>query len=92
MDFEFHKELLKDLIKLSKKDFVLYNQLLIKIDEIKNNSDIEHYKNLKKPLENFKRVHITQKFFLIFRYLKEEKKILFRYFEHRDFIYKKKYD
>lgn len=92
MDFEFHKELLKDLIKLSKKDSVLYHQVLTKIDEIKNNSDIEHYKNLRKPLQNFKRVHISERFVLIFRYLKKENKILFRYFEHRDFIYKKKFE
>jgi mRNA-degrading endonuclease RelE of RelBE toxin-antitoxin system len=92
MDFEFHKELLKDLIKISKKDSALYIQVLNKIDEIKNNSDVEHYKNLKKPLQNFKRVHITQRFVLIFKYLKKENKILFRYFEHRDFIYKNKYD
>ncbi|MCK9293322.1 MAG: addiction module toxin RelE [archaeon] len=92
MDFEFHKELLKNLIKLSKKDPMLYSQILTKIDEIKNNIEIEHYKNLKNPLQNFKRVHITQKFVLIFRYLKKENKILFRYFEHRDYVYKRNYD
>ena len=92
MDFEFHKELLKDLIKISKRDPVLYTQVLNKVDEIKNSSDIEHYKNLKHPLQNFKRVHITQKFVLIFKYLKKENKVLFRYFEHRDNVYKNNYD
>jgi mRNA-degrading endonuclease RelE of RelBE toxin-antitoxin system len=92
MNFEYHKELLKNLIKLSKKDSVLYYQVLTKIDEIKNNSDIEHYKNLRTPLQNFKRVHITQRFVLIFRYLKKENKVLFRYFEHRDDVYKRNYD
>ncbi len=92
MKYKYHKELLKVFEKLAKKDNNLYKQIINKISDIKNTDDIEHYKNLKKPLQNFKRVKITIQFVLIFRYIKSEEMILFRYFDHRDNIYKKDYD
>lgn len=74
--------------KLSKKDPVVYNELIKKIDEIVNCDDINHYKNLKWPLQHFKRVHIKKSFVLTFKYIECEDKVLFYDFDHHDNIYK----
>jgi YafQ family addiction module toxin component len=92
MDYGMHDELIKIMNKLSSKDPALYNSILNKIDEIVNNEFLDHYKNLKKPLQHFKRVHITEQFVLIFEVDKQNNRIVFRYFEHRDKIYEKTYD
>jgi len=92
MNFRFHNELIMVFKKISKKDNKLYIQILKKIDEIKNSKYIEHYKNLNYPLQKFKRVHISKKYVLIFQYNKSENEVLFRYFNHRDNIYTKKFD
>ena len=57
-NFIVEKKLEKVLIKLRKKDKALYEQIKRKIGEIISSSGVEHYKNLKKPLQEFKRVHI----------------------------------
>ena len=92
MNYEIHSELDVIIKKLSKKDKSLALILLNKIDEIKNSKFINHYKNLKKPLQKYKRVHITKRFVLIFTYISSEDLLLFRYFGHRDDVYKKKFD
>lgn len=61
--FSVEERLSKVMRKLSKKDTVIYNELIKKIDEIVNCDDINHYKNLKWPLQNFKRVHIKNHLF-----------------------------
>ena len=78
----------KILNKLSKKDKPLYEQVLKKIDEIINSSDVEHYKNLKHNLSDKKRVQIGH-FVLVFSFIKPENKIKFLDFDHHDVIYKK---
>ena len=92
MNYRFHDELLIVFEKLNKKDNPLYQQILKKIDEVINTEYIEHYKNLNFSLQQFKRVHITKRYVLIFMYNKTEDEVLFRYFDHRDNIYNKKYD
>jgi len=88
MNYEIHPDLDKILYKLSKKDKVQFEAILKKIEEIKNSEYIEHYKNLKNPLQEYKRVHIHSSFVLLFR--KEMDKIIFRYYDHHDNIYKRK--
>lgn len=88
MNYEIHPDLDKILSKLSKKDKVQFESILKKIEEIKNSESFEHYKNLKNPLQNYKRVHIHSSFVLLFK--KEEDKIIFRYYDHHDNIYKKR--
>jgi mRNA-degrading endonuclease RelE of RelBE toxin-antitoxin system len=92
MDYKIHSDLDEILQKLSKKDKLLTLRILDKITEIKNSQDMEHYKNLRSPLQIYKRVHISQKYVLIFKYLKAEKLVLFRCFEHRDNVCKIKFD
>ena len=75
-------EYLKEIMnKLSKKDKSFYEQLLKKIEEIINYSDIEHYKNLRYDMKDCKRVHIGH-FVLVFKYDKLNDFVFFRQFFH----------
>ena len=56
--------------------------------EIVISKNVEHYKNLRKPLQYLKRVHITGNFVLTFKYEEKINKITFENFDHRDKIYK----
>ncbi|MFA5992535.1 MAG: addiction module toxin RelE [Candidatus Pacearchaeota archaeon] len=87
-DSEVIPYLQKILNKLSKKDKSLYEQVLKKIEEIINSSDIEHYKNLRHDLSDKKRVQIGH-FVLVFSFINSENKIKFLDFDHHDVIYKK---
>ena len=84
--YEILPSLQKILNKISKKDNATYEQILKKIEEIINSSDIEHYKNLRYSLKDRKRVHIGH-FVLVFKFVKEEDKIIFLDFNHHDNIY-----
>jgi len=88
MIYETLPSLDKSLNRLAKKDSHLYEQVLMKMEEIANSSDIEHYKNLKYRLKDRKSVHIGH-FVLIFKFLKEENRIIFMDFDHHDNIYLK---
>jgi len=87
-NYEVIPYLQKILNKLSKKDKSTYEQVMKKIEEILNSSDIEHYKNLRYNLSDKKRVHIGH-FVLVFSFIKLENKIKFIDFAHHDVIYKK---
>ena len=86
--FELEKKLHQTLKKLFKKDKKKYEITWKKISEIINSPNIEHYKNLKFPLNNFKRVHIDNSFVLIFKHNKSNDKIIFYNLDHHDKIYK----
>lgn len=85
--FLIEKKLEKTLIKLEKKDKVLYEQVKNKISEIIKSFDIEHYKNLRHDLKEYKRVHVGS-FVLLFKYDKDNDFVYFTDFEHHDKIYK----
>ena len=87
--FEVEKSLHQILQKLYKKDYKRYSIILKKINEIVNSENVEHYKNLRAPLNNFKRVHIDTSFVLVFKYDKINDKIIFYDFDHHDKIYLK---
>ena len=89
-DFSIDKKLQEILRKIYKKDRKKYEIIFKKINQIVNNPNIENYKNLKSPLNKFKRVHIDDSFVLIFKYNKQEDKIYFYDFDHHDKIYIKK--
>ena len=89
--FDIEKDLHNILKKLFKKDKVKYDRIWNKINEIINISDVEHYKNLRVPLQNFKSVHIEKSFVLIFKYDKAKDKVIFYDFDHHDTIYKKRF-
>ncbi|MEK6811306.1 MAG: hypothetical protein AABX96_02230 [Nanoarchaeota archaeon] len=77
------------LNKLFKKDKTRYEQVMNKIEEIINSSDVEHYKNLRYDLSDKKRVQIGH-FVLVFSFIKSENKIKFLDFDHHDVIYEKR--
>ena len=87
-EFSIEIKLQRILNKLYKKHKEAYNALMNKIDEILNCKDIEHYKNLKKPLQYLKRVHVKSSFVLTFKYVKSENKVIFYNYDHHDNIYK----
>jgi len=76
------------LKKLSKKDRVAYEQILKKIQEIISCKQVDHYKNLRKPLQDYKRVHVKSSFVLIFKYTKEKNEIEFCDFAYHDSVYR----
>lgn len=86
-DFEIKPELDRILKKLFKKNKLLYEQIIKKIEEVVESYDIEHYKNLRYDMKDSKRVHIGH-FVLIFSYDKKTDFISFEYFDHHDKIYK----
>ncbi len=86
--FEIEKNLHQILKKFFKKDKKRYKIVWKKITEIINSSDIEHYKNLKFPMNEFKRVHIDKSFILIFKFDKTNEKIQFYDLNHHDKIYR----
>lgn len=90
-NYKTSKHLDRILEKLSKKDKNLYEQLIKKINEIINSYDIEHYKNLRNELKEFKSVHINP-FVLVFRFIKNQNIILFVDFDHHDKIYMKRFE
>jgi len=87
--YEILPSLQRILNKLYKKDRILYEQVMKKIEEIINSSDIEHYKNLRYDMKDLKRVHIGS-FVLIFNFDKKRNIITFTDFDHHDNIYKKR--
>ena len=82
-EFLIEDNLKKKLKKLFKKDRKLYDSVFSKMNEIINCSNLDHYKNLRKPMQHFKRVHIGS-FVLIF---KVKEKIVFYKLDHHDKIY-----
>ena len=56
--YEVTPSLQKTLNKLLKRDKLLYERLLKKIEDIINCENVEHYKNLSYDLKDKKRVHI----------------------------------
>lgn len=86
-EYEIRPHLQKNLRKISKKDRLLYERILKKIQEITNSGDIEHYKNLRHNMKDSKRVHVGS-FVLVFQFDKKNNKIIFDDFDHHDNIYK----
>ncbi len=86
-EFFLSKKLERTLKKLNNKDKLLLERTYAKIDEIVKCYDIENYKNLKKPLQEYKRVHVGS-FVLLFRYDKKKEIVYFEDLDHHDFIYK----
>ncbi len=77
---------IKKLLKKDKKKVEIINK---KIKEIINNDleSINHYKNLRHDLKEFKRVHIDKHFVLTFKVYPQDNFILFADFDHHDKIY-----
>ena len=94
MPFEFSlsEELKAEIIVLAKKDKIITEAINKKIKQIIQSDEftIDHYKNLRHDLSEYKRVHIMKSFVLLFKVYKEKNFILFGKFGHHDEIYKRK--
>ncbi len=89
-DFDLSDELRIKLSKLVKKDKKRVEIINKKIKEIINRDKetIQHYKNLRHDLSEYKRVHIDEHFVLAFKIDLARKFVLFVDFDHHDLIYK----
>lgn len=92
MTFEFvlSDEAKEILSKLSKKDPLTAESVGKKIKQIITSDiqTIDHYKNLKNELSDYKRVHVAKSFVLMFKVYKKENFILFDKIKHHDDAYK----
>lgn len=79
-------ELDRKLRKLSKRDKKRYEIIMEKSQEIILNP--HHYKNLRAPLQNLKRVHIDTHFVLTFSVDEKTKTVMLEDFDHHDCIYR----
>ncbi len=86
-EIEIKPDLEKVLKKLQKKNKKLYKQVLKKIEEVASAYTIEHYKNLRNKMKDYKRVHIGH-FVLIFSHNKTDNSVSFKDFDHHDKVYK----
>jgi len=71
--------------KLAKKDKVSLEYIDKKIQEIQENP--YHFKPLRKPLQNFRRVHIGN-FVLIYSINESTKTVIIERYKHHDEVYK----
>jgi len=87
--FDISDELKAILSKLSKKDPVRAGIIYKKVEQIIScdEKSIEHYKNLRHDLAEYKRVHIDKSFILLFKVTKSKKHILFDKLKHHDDVY-----
>ena len=76
----------KTLKKLAKKNRVQVEIILNKVEEILINS--HRYKNLRTPLNDWKRVHVDKHFVLLFSVDEESKSVTLEDYDHHDNIYK----
>ena len=89
--YDLSDELREIIRRLRGRDPKKVELIVKKIKQIANSDEltIEHYKNLRYDMKEFKRVHIGTHFVLIFRYDKAKKFITFEDFDHHDSIYTK---
>jgi YafQ family addiction module toxin component len=82
-------ELKKTLTFLKRRDNTMLRALEKKMMQIAASDplSIQHFKNLRSPLNDFKRVHLGN-YVLLFRV--QADKIIFEAFEHHNQIYKKR--
>lgn len=84
-------ELKETIKKLYAKDKKLFLELQKKINQIVscNKETINHYKNLRYGLSDYKRVHIGKSFVLLFSVDLQNNTVYFVKLDHHDKIYKR---
>ncbi len=87
MRLQIEKSLKRKLTRLYKKDKLMYEAVMKKIEEIVRNP--YHYKPLRYDLKNIRRVHIKKSFVLVFTV--EGDVVKFLDLDHHDVIYKKRF-
>ena len=82
---EFSKELTRKMVKIKKRNRSMFEAIIKKIREIKDNP--EHYKPLRYGMKGYRRVHVLKSFVLVFKIDYSSNKIIFQDFDHHDNIY-----
>ena len=72
--------------RLAKKDKGLLELVFRKIEEIRINP--HRFKNLRRPLQHLKRVHIGKSYVLVYSIDDEENLVIIEDFDHHDRIYR----
>jgi len=85
-DLEIRKSLEKKFRKLAKRNQKQLEIIANKVDEIR--IDPHRYKNLRKPLQHLKRVHIDSHHVLVFSINDERNVVILEDFDHHDKIYR----
>ena len=83
-ELDMEDSLKEKLEKLARRDIVLYQRIKSKINEILENP--HHYKPLRAPLQNKRRVHFGP-FVLTFEIFEEKNTVKLLYLEHHDDAY-----
>ncbi|MFW5991019.1 MAG: type II toxin-antitoxin system RelE family toxin [Candidatus Nanoarchaeia archaeon] len=80
------KSVEKIFSKLARKDYGQLEKVEKKVNEIIKNP--HHYRNLRRPLQHLKRVHVAKSFVLVFSVDDNNKKVIIEDYDHHDNIYK----
>jgi len=90
LEFDISLELRKNLRRLEKKNPVLSEIFRRKLEEVISHDiySIDTYKNLRAPLNKYKRIHLTRNKILIFQVMKEKKLVKFSNIIHRKEAYR----
>lgn len=83
--YELRKSVEKMFFKLAKRNPQQLLMIERKIEEIRLNP--QHYKNLRKPLQHLKRVHIDKSFVLVFSVDETKRHIVIEDYDHHDNLY-----
>ncbi len=86
-NLDIRPSLKKKLVKLGMRDPKQAESIAKKSEEIV--IDPNRYKNLRYPLNNWKRVHIDRHFVLTFSIDEETKTVILEDYDHHDKIYKR---
>ncbi len=91
---EFHPNFQPILDKLKVKDPKSYNNVIAKIKQVAITLELNpnHCKNLRAPLQKYKRVHVNKSFVLVFQVDVKNKYMIVYDYDHHKRIYKKNYD
>ncbi len=89
-NYDIEDQLQKKLKVLTRKNKSLAMNFKKKLTEVIQHDlhTINTYKNLKSPLHEYKRIHLTKNYILIFKVNLEKRHILFIDISHRDKVYK----
>ncbi len=85
--YDISDVLRKKLEKIGKKDKVLALNFYKKVQEIisRDEKSVNMYKNLKSPMNEYKRIHLTDNYILLFAV--EKRHIIFIDIKHWDDVY-----
>ncbi len=91
-NIKINPELLEELENIREKDSKSYQNIVKKVQNIANILELNpnHCKNLRKPLQDYKRVHINKSFVLVFKVDIKNKEMILMAYDHHSKIYSRK--